>query len=158
MEQCPGWGGQSPSPLLLFPAHLCSSFPLAVHPCKVTIHPQELAVEFGGPVILNCTSSCANHDKMDWEVSLQGLKEEGKGWISLNVASVTEWNFQPLCLVKNAGPETLKKARVYVYRFLEQGLSANIKGHGAYRKGDVPSAILVPSHLGLYRLTPARIS
>ncbi|XP_044299648.1 intercellular adhesion molecule 1-like isoform X2 [Varanus komodoensis] len=103
--------------VLLLTVAALSSWAPVVHPCKVTIHPQELAVEFGGPVILNCTSSCANHDKMDWEVSLQGLKEEGKGWISLNVASVTEWNFQPLCLVKNAGPETLKKARVYVYRF-----------------------------------------
>nr|XP_060616872.1 hemicentin-1-like [Anolis sagrei ordinatus] len=86
--------------------------------CKLAIHPKAPIVEFGGSVKLNCTSTCTNYTKMDWEVSFERDVQEGEGWISLNIKNVTEWTTQPLCVAKFKGSGSIHtRAVIYVYQF-----------------------------------------
>ncbi|XP_042308510.1 vascular cell adhesion protein 1-like [Sceloporus undulatus] len=89
-----------------------------VWPCSVSIHPKAPVVPFGGSVKLNCTATCTNYTKMEWEVSFARDVEEGEGWISLNIKNVTEWTPQPLCLAKYKGSGSIHtRAVIYVYEF-----------------------------------------
>ncbi|XP_062979172.1 hemicentin-2-like isoform X2 [Elgaria multicarinata webbii] len=88
-----------------------------MHPCYVAIHPEETAVEFGGSVNLNCTFSCTNYTNMKWEAPLKHVNLKGVGWISLSIASVTEWSLEPICEVKGESMQHLAKAVTYVYQF-----------------------------------------
>uniref|UniRef100_A0A6J0VJW5 Vascular cell adhesion protein 1-like isoform X1 n=2 Tax=Pogona vitticeps TaxID=103695 RepID=A0A6J0VJW5_9SAUR len=105
--------------------------------CNVTIHPENPAVMFGGPVDLNCTTSCTNYTGLNWEVSLEAKIQEGNGWISLAMKNVEEWKAQPLCWVKYEDSLLLStRAVLYVYEFstptiqlaseIQQGHSENI--------------------------------
>ncbi|XP_066474493.1 vascular cell adhesion protein 1-like [Tiliqua scincoides] len=83
--------------------------------CDLSIYPNESVVEFGGPINLNCTSSC--HTKLDWEVSDKQNIQKGTGWVSLSIANVTEWDLEPSCFVRDNDDPILKKALIYVYQF-----------------------------------------
>ncbi|XP_053227594.1 sialic acid-binding Ig-like lectin 5 isoform X1 [Podarcis raffonei] len=86
--------------------------------CNVTIHPEAPAVEFGGSVNLNCTTTCANYTRLEWEVSVEGGIQKGDGWISLNITNVSEWELQPICIVQRAGFDSLDtNVVIYVYQF-----------------------------------------
>ncbi|XP_008120634.2 intercellular adhesion molecule 3 isoform X2 [Anolis carolinensis] len=91
--------------------------PLA-EPCKLAIQPKAPIVEFGGSVKLNCTSTCTNYTKVDWEVSFARDVKEGEGWISLNIKNVTEWTTQPLCVARYKESDSIHtRAVIYVYQF-----------------------------------------
>uniref|UniRef100_A0A670KKF6 Intercellular adhesion molecule N-terminal domain-containing protein n=1 Tax=Podarcis muralis TaxID=64176 RepID=A0A670KKF6_PODMU len=109
------------------PPHIFSFF-LTVHfldTCNVTIHPEAPAVEFGGSVNLNCTTTCANYTQLDWEVSVGGGMQKGDGWISLNITNVSEWELQPICIVQRKGFDSLDtNVVIYVYREYAQNFTA----------------------------------
>uniref|UniRef100_A0A8C0EFE6 Intercellular adhesion molecule N-terminal domain-containing protein n=1 Tax=Bubo bubo TaxID=30461 RepID=A0A8C0EFE6_BUBBB len=60
-------------------------------PCWVSISPEEPTVEFGTSVLFNCTTSCRNYSRLDWEVSVTKMGVRGPGWVSLDIPNVTNW-------------------------------------------------------------------
>ncbi|XP_030401825.1 hemicentin-1-like isoform X1 [Gopherus evgoodei] len=100
----------------LTPLVLLCCLPLAhPDPCGLSIVPKDLAVAFGGDVVLNCTSTCSSHTSLGWETSVPKVTKEGTGWMSLHISNLTEWDLKPLCFVSST--DITEKARLHVYRF-----------------------------------------
>ncbi|NXQ79275.1 ICAM3 protein, partial [Nyctibius grandis] len=89
MEPRRSWGAVALLCLLVPGAH--------PGPCRVSISPEEPTVEFGTSLLLNCTSSCHNYTRLDWEVSVTKTGARGPGWVSLSVPNVTDWALELQC-------------------------------------------------------------
>ncbi|NXV70577.1 ICAM3 protein, partial [Atlantisia rogersi] len=86
-------------------------------PCRVSISPEEPMVEFGSPLLLNCTSSCQNYSRLSWEVSVPKKGEQGPGWVSLNITSVTDWSLELQCFGVFGAQREITATPLRAYQF-----------------------------------------
>ncbi|XP_055555990.1 uncharacterized protein LOC129734806 [Falco cherrug] len=98
-------------------ALLCFLLPGGVlGPCRVSISPEEPTVEFGSALLLNCTSSCRNYSRLNWEVPVPKLGSSGPGWVSLSIPNVTEWTLELQCFGNFGEQRSIAKTTLRVYR------------------------------------------
>ncbi|XP_042308607.1 intercellular adhesion molecule 5-like [Sceloporus undulatus] len=84
----------------------------------VRIWPEKPVVEFGGSVVLNCSSNC---EKVGLETSLSkvpiGTGNTGIHWKAFNLTNVNQWAVTPLCFARCAtGAAKPRRANFTVYR------------------------------------------
>ncbi|XP_074023353.1 intercellular adhesion molecule 3-like [Numenius arquata] len=108
MEPLRSWGALALLCLLLPGGH--------PGPCRVSITPQEPVVEFGTPFLLNCTSSCSHYSRLDWEVSVTKLGEQGPGWVSLRVPNVTDGRLELHCYGVFGEQRVVANTTLHAYR------------------------------------------
>ncbi|NXT45916.1 VCAM1 protein, partial [Pluvianellus socialis] len=122
MDPCRSWGAM---------ALLCLLVP-GGHPdlCRVSISPEEPAVEFGTSLLFNCTSSCRNYTRLSWEVSVTKIEERGPGWVSLSIPNVTDWRLELHCFGVFGEQRDIATTTLHAYR--------KDRGSGAAR-GGVPA-------------------
>ncbi|XP_074710819.1 intercellular adhesion molecule 1-like isoform X2 [Strix uralensis] len=109
MDPCRSWGVV----VVLF----CFLLP-RVHPgpCRVSISPEEPTVEFGTSILFNCTSSCRNYSRLDWEVSVTKMGVQGPGWVSLNIPNVTTWRLELRCFGNFGQQRNVTTTTLHAYR------------------------------------------
>ncbi|XP_053907822.1 intercellular adhesion molecule 5-like [Cuculus canorus] len=66
-------------------------------PCRVSIAPEDPIVELGSSILFNCTSSCSNPTRLNWEVSVTKLGTRGPTWVSLEIPNITDWSLEIQC-------------------------------------------------------------
>ncbi|XP_074786048.1 vascular cell adhesion protein 1-like isoform X2 [Athene noctua] len=109
MDPCQSWGGV----VVLF----CFLLPRAhPGPCRVSISPEEPTVEFGTSILFNCTSSCHNYSRLDWEVSVTKLGAQGPGWVSLDIPNVTDWRLELRCFGVYGQYRNVTTTTLHAYR------------------------------------------
>ncbi|NXL10397.1 ICAM3 protein, partial [Mesembrinibis cayennensis] len=86
-------------------------------PCRVSISPEEPTVEFGTSLLLNCTSSCRNYSRLNWEVSITKTGTQGPGWVSLNISNVTDWSLELQCFGIFGEQRDIATTTLRAYRF-----------------------------------------
>ncbi|KAH0628771.1 hypothetical protein JD844_010275 [Phrynosoma platyrhinos] len=84
----------------------------------VRIWPEKPVVEFGGSVVLNCSSNCGN---VGLETSLNkvpiGHGNTGINWKAFNLTNVNQWAVTPLCYARCVtGAAKPRRANFTVYR------------------------------------------
>ncbi|NXX00028.1 VCAM1 protein, partial [Larus smithsonianus] len=109
MDPCRSWGALALLCLLLPGGHL--------DPCRVSIAPRDPVVEFGASLLLNCTSSCRNSSRLDWEVSVTKVGTRGPGWVSLSIPNVTDWRLKLYCYGIFGDHRPIAATTIYAYRF-----------------------------------------
>ncbi|XP_066470321.1 intercellular adhesion molecule 3-like [Tiliqua scincoides] len=85
----------------------------------VRIRPQKPVVEFGGFVVINCTTNCQHFTGFGIETSLsKETIENGTFWKAFRLKNVTEWTPRPLCYLNCDNGEQLQSqgADITVYR------------------------------------------
>ncbi|NXT96487.1 VCAM1 protein, partial [Anhinga rufa] len=86
-------------------------------PCRVSISPKEPTVEFGTSLLLNCTSSCLNYSRLNWEVSITKVGTRGPGWVSLSIPNVTSWSLKLQCFGVFREQRDIATTILRAYRF-----------------------------------------
>ncbi|NWQ92053.1 ICAM4 protein, partial [Burhinus bistriatus] len=86
-------------------------------PCRVSISPEEPVVEFGTSLLLNCTSTCHNYSRLNWEVSVTKMGTQGPGWVSLNIPNVTDWSLELHCFGTFGEQRNIATTTLHAYRF-----------------------------------------
>ncbi|XP_063175022.1 intercellular adhesion molecule 3-like [Chroicocephalus ridibundus] len=109
MDPCRSWGALALLCLLLPGGHL--------DPCQVSIAPRDPVVEFGASLLLNCTSSCRNSSRLDWEVPVTKVGTRGPGWVSLSIPNVTDWRLKLYCYGIFGDHRPIAATTIYAYRF-----------------------------------------
>ncbi|NWH42743.1 ICAM1 protein, partial [Fregata magnificens] len=109
MDPCWSWGVMALLCLLVPGGH-----PV---PCRVSISPEEPTVEFGTPLLLNCTSSCRNYSRLSWEVSIIKTGTRGPGWVSLSIPNVTDWSLELQCFGVFGQQRDIAATTLHAYRF-----------------------------------------
>ncbi|XP_008706350.2 intercellular adhesion molecule 4 [Ursus maritimus] len=100
-----GPGGSSPAPSE-------TSEPFWVH-----ISPQFKAVQPGGSVWLNCSTSCPLPENSSLSTPLQrGQTLSGPGWVSYQLLDVRAWSSEVRCFVTCAGETRGAKAKITAYK------------------------------------------
>ncbi|KAJ6654535.1 hypothetical protein lerEdw1_006842 [Lerista edwardsae] len=85
------------------------------------IWPEKPVVEFGGFVVINCTTNCRDIASLGVETSLrkENVPERGTSWIAFRLLNVTDWTPRALCYLDcEDGGEDLdpQGANITVYR------------------------------------------
>ncbi|NXV84472.1 ICAM1 protein, partial [Calonectris borealis] len=109
MDPCRSWGVLALLCLLVPGGH-----PV---PCRVSISPEEPTVEFGASLLLNCTSSCRNHSRLNWEVPITKVVTRGPTWVSLSIPSVTDWTLKLQCFGVFGEQRHIATTTLRAYRF-----------------------------------------
>ncbi|XP_049666857.1 intercellular adhesion molecule 3-like isoform X2 [Accipiter gentilis] len=110
MDPCWTWGAMALLCLLMLGGH--------PNPCRVSIYPEEPTVEFGSSLLLNCTSSCRNYSRLNWEVSITKMGTQGPGWVSLSIPNVTSWSLELQCFGIFGQQRNIAETTLHAYRFL----------------------------------------
>ncbi|NWY51023.1 ICAM3 protein, partial [Chionis minor] len=109
MDPCQSWGAMALLCLLVPGGH--------PDPCRVSISPEEPAVEFGTSLLFNCTSSCRNYTRLSWEVSVTKIEEQGPGWVTLSIPNVTDWRLELHCFGIFGERRDIATTTLHAYRF-----------------------------------------
>lgn len=85
-------------------------------PFWVRISPQFKAVQPGGSVWLNCSTSCPLPENSSLSTLLQrGQTLSGPGWVSYQLLDVRAWSSEVRCFVTCAGETRGAKAKITAY-------------------------------------------
>lgn len=114
--------------------------PLPGHPnpCRVSIYPEEPTVEFGSSLLLNCTSSCRNYSRLNWEVSITKMGTQGPGWVSLSIPNVTSWSLELQCFGIFGQQRNIAETTLHAYR-KDRGMMGGDRGPGTLPVASTPS-------------------
>ncbi|NXE30900.1 ICAM3 protein, partial [Ardeotis kori] len=115
MDPCRSWGAAALLCLLLGGVARGAGTPAG--PCRVSISPEEPAVEFGSALLLNCTSSCRDYDQLNWEVPVTKVMTRGPGWVSLSIPNVTDWSLELQCFGDFGAHRDITATTLRAYRF-----------------------------------------
>ncbi|XP_038626632.1 intercellular adhesion molecule 4 [Tachyglossus aculeatus] len=84
---------------------------------RVQVRPQQVSVQPGGSVWLNCSTSCPRPDGGEVRTELsRGRTERGPGWLAFQLQDVRAWSSEPRCTFRCAGVTREAVARVYTYQ------------------------------------------
>lgn len=83
--------------------------------CPVTLSPAEVAVRFGDPLTINCSTSAADARLIGFEVPFGGKQEDQPFSVAWTAEAVREWVVEPLCYVALDGGRCSEVSRIAVY-------------------------------------------
>ncbi|XP_054616042.1 hemicentin-1-like [Dunckerocampus dactyliophorus] len=91
--------------------------------CPIELSPPSIAVKYGDPVLVNCSTADNLYNGMGWEVSLGGTGLKMTRHLTWSVDALTTWKITPHCFL-NPSPgssrkQCSKKLNVVVYTFPE---------------------------------------
>lgn len=91
------------------------SFPGTCADNPLQFDPPRIAVQFGSPASVNCTSNVTKHDGMGLEAPrLLMSMMDNVTFLTWTVESITEWDIMLICFI-NADEQYEKKLNVTVY-------------------------------------------
>lgn len=86
------------------------------HGCPIKITPPSVAVRYGDPVTINCTSLTDKSKGIGWEATQGGTGLEDVTHLSWSVERLTHWEIVPYCnTFLSDGRQCSTKARVILY-------------------------------------------
>lgn len=72
--------------------------------CPLVLAPAKIAVRFGDPASVNCSTSDTQFSKIGWE-AISGAVTSTDTVVTWTVEQVKDWDTQPLCYIDvNDGP------------------------------------------------------
>ncbi|CAJ1075305.1 intercellular adhesion molecule 1-like [Xyrichtys novacula] len=102
--------------------------------CPIQMTPPTAVVEFGKPFSANCSSLSNQMEKMGWETTL-GTTSNKDNYVSLQINSVTEWDFAPQCYINmHDGEQCSEDYPITVYKLPDQILISQ-SSSGPMRSG-----------------------
>ncbi|XP_077352432.1 vascular cell adhesion protein 1-like isoform X2 [Festucalex cinctus] len=92
--------------------------------CPIDLSPPRVAVRYGDPVLINCSTSDPLYKGMGWEAPLGGKSLMLVHHLTWSVDALTAWNISPACFLspvaKSGRAQCSKKPSVVVYTFPEK--------------------------------------
>lgn len=83
--------------------------------CPVTLSPAEVAVRFGDPLTINCSTSAADVRQIGFEVPFGGKQENQPFSVTWAAEEVREWVVKVLCYVTLDSDQCTEVPRITVY-------------------------------------------
>lgn len=70
--------------------------------CPIELSPPSVAVRYGDPVSVNCSTSDSDYDGMGWEVSQGGTGLLPVRHLTWSVDRLTQWKISPMCYLSSS--------------------------------------------------------
>lgn len=83
--------------------------------CPVTLSPAEVAVRFGDPLTINCSTSAADVRQFGIEAPFGGKQQDQPFFVTWAAEEVREWVVRPLCYVTLDNDQCSEAPRIIVY-------------------------------------------
>lgn len=85
--------------------------------CPLTLSPDKILVEFGGPASANCSTTEADADGLGWEATSDGIGLTAVTQLEWRVKKVEKWDIAAICFINlNNGSHCTKPLSITVWK------------------------------------------